>query len=357
MSELDDDVVNPVRIKLGSAYDKLLEVMVDLATPPIFLFHDDRARVVALRAEAVAILDGWEQNEPGVLAALAAGLPDVLQLDSPCEALLKATTWSSYFELPEAALGPPDPESRVLRAVPGLLARLDADGLVDISGLDARPHGLLLDGYSLHYHQFLRRGFSSNIHYELIGKVLGLADRHGLTARLAIDDRRLRQREEHQEVEEKDFWYGKPLSDRFLDDVHEVGETFHGDRAGGLSILNPYAGLSVRWTADGHLKTVEIEEFMPPPEAGQEWVLARYLHAIRDTHERAFIHCDGAVKAYKPATYPAVQGEFARRGKGDHYRKLFRVDGSLTSEEWSQLAASWFRGNRLILEYLDSRAE
>src|SRR3546814_3810926 len=78
-------------------------------------------------------------------------------------------------------------------------------------------------------------------------------------------------------------------SDR-LDSLAAVGETFHGDPNGGLSWLHPYADLSVRWTADGSLKGVEIEEFMPPPGPSDEWVFARYLHAIRDTTKQVFVH-------------------------------------------------------------------
>lgn len=64
--------------------------------------------------------------------------------------------------------------------------------------------------YSLHYHQLLRRGFGSNIHYELIGFVLDLARRNEqVRARIAIDERRLRRREEHQKIQERDYWYAR----------------------------------------------------------------------------------------------------------------------------------------------------
>ncbi|MCD1285732.1 hypothetical protein CV023_07765 [Brevibacterium sp. CCUG 69071] len=105
------------------------------------------------------------------------------------------------------------------------------------------------------------------------------------------------------------------------------------------------------------LKTVEIEEFMPLPKFGTEWVFARYLHAIRDTTKGEFIHCDGAVKAYAGDRYPRAQHDFRNRGKGDRYRKLFRIDGNFPAVVWSNLACSWFRGNRLINEYLGNASE
>jgi hypothetical protein len=115
--------------------------------------------------------------------------------------------------------------------------------------------------------------------------------------------------------------------------------------------------LSIRWTRDrGACKSVEIEEFLPPADQASGPVLARYLHSIRDTERRVFVHCDGAVKAYDRSTYPTDLTTFAGRGKGLHYRKVFRLDGPLTADEWSRLTALWFRGNRLVLEYLDGLA-
>ena len=90
---------------------------------------------------------------------------------------------------------------------------------------------------------------------------------------------------------------------------------------------------------------------MPPPKASDEWVFARYLHAIRDTTKKSFVHCDGALKAFAAERYPQTQQDFRSRGKGDHYRKLFRVDGEFPASVWSELACSWFRGNNLIGEY------
>lgn len=101
-----------------------------------------------------------------------------------------------------------------------------------------------------------------------------------------------------------------------------------------------------------YMKTIEIEELVPVDDDGADLVLARYLHAIRDTSQRRFVHCDGAVKAYKREGYPRVAEQFAGRGKGHHYRKVFRMDGEIQTDHWSNVAALWFRGNRLVLEYL-----
>jgi hypothetical protein len=326
-----------------------------LGTPPISVFSDDRSRIVEVRTRAVAILERWEADDPVGVRGLIDRIPAVLQLPSSAQSLLEAAPWEDYFAIPQSVLLPPDQGSRVFAAVPELLERLDDDGLLEVAGLDARPHGLFFGELSLHYHQLLRRGFGSNIHYELLGTLLAIADRQSVSARVAIDERRLRFRSEHEAIEERDYWYGPPLSESALDDPDLGGETIHGDPEQGRSLLNPYAALSVRWTRDGPLKTVEIEELVPiRSEDEDKPVLARYLHAIRDTSTRTFVHCDGAVKAYEHGHYPTTIQEFPRRGKGTHYRKVFRLDGQLATGEWSTLTALWFRGNRLILEYLSA---
>lgn len=345
-----------VRACLGRAYEELHQTMLDVDVAPLFLFSTGSARLVHARDEAMAILDRWTVEEPSVVAGIYQRLTDVLRKPSMTESLLEAVCWAAHPDLSIEIFDYPSTESRVFSAAPDLIPLLDESGLVTVTGLDARPWGLHTGNYAFQYHQLLRRGFGSNIHYELVGMVLRLAKQHGLVARFALDDRRLRYKDEYEEWEERDFWYGRRLVDDDVDNLSAVGETFHGDPEGGTSWLHPYAGLSIRWTADGGLKGVEIEEFMPRPKPSANWVLARYLHAIRDTEAKAFVHCDGAVKAYAASEYPATQQGFRTRGKGEHYRKLFRVDGQFPTAAWSDLACSWFRGNKLILEYLETAA-
>lgn len=350
---IDPRVPAAVRAQLGSSYDELIRVMLDLDVAPIYLFLDDYERLVEVRDRAVMALAAWTASAPGAAAEHMSLLPANLQGARFAESLLEGAVWDEYFALPASIFSRPSLDTPALRAVPELVGRLDDDGLVDVSGLDARPHGLLVGGHSLHYHQLLRRGFSSNIHYSLIAELLRAQVSFGCRTRVAIDERRLRLASEHAELFEHDYWFGAPLAAESLDDLDAVGEAVHGDPDGGRSVMHPYAALVVRWTADDRLKVVQIEELVSPDaDGGGSWVLARYLHAIRDTEARTFVHCDGAVKAYERSTYPRALADFAGRGKGRHYRKVFRLDGSFPVETWSAVAAQWFRGNRLILEYL-----
>lgn len=354
---LDPDDIAVVRSHLGPRFDEFRRTMLDLDCPPIFLFADDRPRLMESRAAALQLLDRWVAAEPKRTSEIHAHLPDLAQCRSLSESLLQAATWLNYADPLIDLFNYPAADSRVFKAAPHLIPLLDESGLVKVTGLDARPWGLHTGNFAFHYHQLLRRGYSSGIHYSLIDTVLRSAEKYRLTARFALDERRLQFKDEYREIYEADYWYGPSLSETDLDNLTVVGETFHGDPDGGTSLLNPYAGLSVRWTANGALKSVEIEEFMPPPEPDSDWIFARYLHTIRDTNRREFIHCDGAVKAYASNKYPLTQSDFRNRGKGDHYRKLFRIDGNFPTAVWCDLACSWFRGNLLIKEYFSCNSE
>jgi hypothetical protein len=353
---LDPNDMILVRAVLGPRFDALRQAMLDTDSYPAFLFSDDRPRLVQKRTEALQELERWVSTETQRSSEIHARLPDLVQRHSISESLLEAATWSEFADPLIEAFDYPAADSRVFTAAPHLVHLLDESGLIDIEGLDARPWGLHSGDYAFHYHQLLRRGFGSNIHYGLVAAILRAAEQHHLRARLALDERRVQYKDEYREIHEADYWYGPSLTETDLDDLAVVGETFHGDPDAGTSLLNPYAGLSVRWTADSGLKTVEIEEFMPSPEPASEWVFARYLHAIRDPAQRAFVHCDGAVKAYAANRYPRDQHDFRNRGKGDRYRKVFRVDGEFPAAVWSELACSWLRGNQLVNEYFNNTA-
>ncbi|MGD9734936.1 MAG: hypothetical protein AB7V58_04910 [Solirubrobacterales bacterium] len=79
---------------------------------------------------------------------------------------------------------------------------------------------------------------------------------------------------------------------------------------------------------------------------------ARYLHSERDTIGRSFTHLDGAVKGFDATAHaPSETEPLAARAKAARYRKLFRVDGKISDEDWGTLVGHFFRGNELIAEY------
>jgi hypothetical protein len=61
---LDPDDITAIRTYLGLQLGELRRTMLDVDTPPIFLFSDDRPRLVAARTRTVEILNQWIAQEP-----------------------------------------------------------------------------------------------------------------------------------------------------------------------------------------------------------------------------------------------------------------------------------------------------
>lgn len=341
-----------VKRELGLKFDELIRAMKDLDTAPCFLFGEDRSRIISIREHAEGAIETWVVGNQEESIKLYDQLPSPLQTGRVAKDLLVAGIWNSYFEIAESSMSVPSPGSRVFEHVPELLNEIDDDGLVDVSKLDARPYGIFAGNYSLYYHQFLRRNFTSNTNVDLTIPLLQAAGSGDIYVRIAIDEERIRYRNEHREIIERDHWYGPPLDDRRLDDPNVVGETIHGNTK--LNSLYPYIALSSRWKREkGNDKSVEIEEHVSLPHTNlpSNYVFARYLHAIRDTSRHHFVHCDGAVQVYRKAEYPHRVSDFRNRNSV-RYRKVFRLDGNITTDSWADIAIQWFRGNNLILEYL-----
>jgi hypothetical protein len=105
-----------------------------------------------------------------------------------------------------------------LLRVPFLKDRIDDNGLIDCTGLDARHQGLFVGNYAIHYHQFLRRAFAANVNDNLLRILARVGKRADNTLRIAIDDRRIIPGPEFVNFVEEDFWWGPHLTEAWLDD-------------------------------------------------------------------------------------------------------------------------------------------
>jgi hypothetical protein len=162
----------------------------------------------------------------------------------------------------------------------------------------------------------------------------------------------------------EDRWDGMRVTPETLDslDRHDTGTSFHaaGDRSAADELFNPLLGTWFDWRArrdDAHdpIKRLYIRE-VKPPDTGRGELAAvhnRELHAERDTRAHRFQHVDGKVCRYATNTYtPSRTNPRATLGAPTHSRKLWRVDGALADEQWSELVGLFFRGNELIEEHL-----
>jgi hypothetical protein len=162
----------------------------------------------------------------------------------------------------------------------------------------------------------------------------------------------------------EDYWDGMKLTAESLDslDAHDQGASFHAavGRNEAEELFNPLLGTWFDWRArednkNDPVKRLYIQEVKPKTGPfGRELVAVtnRELHAERDTRARRFTHVDGKVCRYPVESYePSAQNPRQRPGVPERARKLWRVDGEMSDEQWSELVGLFFRGNELIEEH------
>jgi hypothetical protein len=282
----------------------------------------------------------------------------------PVGALLLLAMSPGYSVIPLSLLVPPLDESPVLQELPELRSKVDERGLLDITDVEAAPDALFFGGRAIAYHQLLRRSFTGHVNDALTTELLSLRGK-GLAVRVAFDERWIRARSAYVPMIEKEYWWGPPLSDARFDDPGQRQPEMLVHRwpadADHWPPDDPYEQVTIYTKVADGVRTVEIEELIDPVHARQrcEYRLVRYLHAEREIVAKSFRHMDGAVRYYRTNNYERRRNSPWPKSEEDRpegRRKVFRVDGSITTETWSNITALWFRGNALVLEALASLA-
>jgi hypothetical protein len=354
--------------------DQLITTMLDEDVPPIGLDGAERTRSTLLARKPVLdevtelLKPLTESDRERIWTALGPG-PSLLYKDRGglARAIVVAACQPKFFSLPDSLMEQPKRASRPFDAHPELFERLDKKGLLRMDrSWKVDPQILFYESHALSYHQLLRRHFTSKMNDQLLGTLIQpWRANESNVLRVAIDERRMLPASKFRSWLELDHWYGPPLTHESLDDPNAVGVTRHilVPRESRTELFE-YRQLLVRWTYDktNNQKVCELEELVDVgsmPKWGSSFILLRYLHAIRDLNSRQFVHVDGAVRGYLPERYSIRYAEPSALGPqvgSDAYRKLWRIDGQLTTVDWSNMVARWFRHNELALEYLSRLA-
>lgn len=254
----------------------------------------------------------------------------------------------------------PKPDnSAVLATCPNLASKFDDDGLLMLDReFDMFDGGLRHGDSFLHYHQFLRRGFSSNPNFDFLGTLARYCHTTGAhnSFRVAIDHRRIMRFEDYQQVMELDTWFGPKFDRGKLDDPTYVGLTVLG-RIYPCSLDSyPLEKTEFFWKSNEgeSVKTLEIEELSCPTKPYDNWHINRYVHSERDMKNRTFRHFDGAAKVYAQNSYQErLNQAMPKNARPSHYIKLFRVDGTTDLDDWLSLVSMFYKGNEMVIEYFD----
>ena len=253
---------------------------------------------------------------------------------------------------------------------------VDKDGLVDYRDLLRRMKqcqpGVFHDprrDLLLFAHRFFRRSLS-NLNklnaYFLQSFEATAKENGGLRVRLRLDPDLLGHPASARELVELEHWRG-PL---YSDDINTIPNGVAEHKADERSRF--YEGVDrtqVWWKAPEErdirglrvdYRTFEAEELIENPSGGLsgEQFGCRYAHAEFSADEAAITHFDGAIRVYDGEPYlQRIETSINRAGKHAHYTKLFRLDGILPIPHWKRLLSDFFRGNKLIPEYLGAPAE
>jgi hypothetical protein len=242
---------------------------------------------------------------------------------------------------------------------PELRTKFDDDGLLYLDdGFRLSDNGIAYKDHILHYHQFLRRGFSSNPNFDFLGKFIRYYyDSKGKNQfRIAIDHRRIMPKEFFRQQGEKDAWYGPRFDRSRLDDPRAVGLTVIANNLpeGHRWLFPDLERTEFYWKHDDGIKTFEVEELSGRSNLLDSYYLNRYVHSERDIRRMVLRHFDGAVKVYTHDSYEnRLSARMPRAPKSFKKIKVFRIDGDIPIDEWIELISFFYKGNLMITEYFD----
>lgn len=248
---------------------------------------------------------------------------------------------------------------------------VDKDGLVDVGylrtqtkeiqpGVFHEPKRNLL----LFAHRFFRRSLShkNKLNTYFLEQFRSLTgDDARLRTRIRLDPDIVGHPDSLRPLIELEYWHGPRFNEDISSIPNGVAEHKADERSRYFEGIDRtqfwWKAPEVRRTDAGltEYRTFEMEELTEnvPEGLGDQKFGCRYAHTEYSQHSAAINHFDGAIRAYEASAYFArIDTSIDRAGKQAQYTKLFRLDGSLEIDKWKTLICSYFRGNRLVPEYL-----
>lgn len=228
--------------------------------------------------------------------------------------------------------------------------RIDENFKLFDGGIEYRNH-------ILHYHQFLRRGFTSNPNFDFLGRFIRyyLNSKEMNKFRIAIDLRRLMPKEFYRRSIEMDRWFGPIFEKEQIDNRNAIGLTIINRRRPSIfDLTNKLDCTEFYWSYRNGIKTFEIEEISSEDNLFDSYYINRYVHSERDINQKILRHFDGAVKIYLQDNYTnRLTSRMPTEFKSYKKIKLFRIDGDVNIEEWIDLISHFYKGNEMVIEYFD----
>ena len=181
---------------------------------------------------------------------------------------------------------------------------------------------------------------------------------------IALDEDRVRIDVDGPSYFEADTWYGAP----FDEDIRSIEPGVAKlrppldieSRLVSFFFANAYC-LDIKWSeSDGSksFQALEVKtEDVRIEVGGLQYRPARYLHAEFDLAADCFRHFDGAIQLFTEEEYfQRRDSDFNMTMKNRAHvkarsRKVFKINGSLRTEDWVEFCCHFFAGNPLTFEY------
>ncbi len=263
----------------------------------------------------------------------------------------------NYFSFKEV-INENTKSSAVLEIYPELENFFDKDGLLNIS-----DDFILYDGgieykkHILHYHQLLRRGYTSNPNFDFTARFLQYYQKTkpNNSFRVAIDHHRIMTKEFYSQIIELDTWFGPSFNKTKIDDPAAIGLTVVKRNKNSLfGLTNKLDYTEFFWSYRDGIKTFEIEEISDQDYCFEDYNFNRYIHSERDIENKVTRHIDGAVKVYLKNTYAGRKNSHIPKEIKCYKKvKLWRIDGDIDLDSWINLISFFYKGNEMILEYFN----
>jgi hypothetical protein len=158
---------------------------------------------------------------------------------------------------------------------------------------------------------------------------------------------------------EEDYWYGPKFNLARIDDPNDYGFTKHTGKTATISDHSIRSEF-YRYVRNDE-KIFEIEEVVLPQHEEynhESFIINRYVHSIRNMKNHHFAHLDGAVRIYRRENYDRrLATDLPSSAKSDYYIKLFKINGTISDNDWTELISHFFRENDDVRQFLGGKAQ
>jgi hypothetical protein len=185
---------------------------------------------------------------------------------------------------------------------------------------------------------------------------------------IALDLNRVRINIDTSVCMELDTWYGAKFIEEIAlisDGVSKLRPPLDIDEFDISFFFRDAYSLDTKWYTKDHIKSFQAEEFKTEKikilKDGVEYYPVRYVHAEFDINLNAFRHFDGAIHFYtKDEYFERRDSDFNYNSKNSNHiktlsQKLFKINGKISVESWTNLTSHFFAGNPLIIEYYEGK--